>query len=80
MHRNESLLCSGSLHMGLCRGWPHVAAVAGDCRGSHSCAQSGGGEGRSGRAVRASLDAGGAIISQVSWMGLRPEIKPLRQT
>jgi hypothetical protein len=57
-----------------------VAAVAGDRRGSHSRAQSGGGEGWSGRAVRASLDAGGAIISQVSWMGLRPEIKHLRQT
>jgi hypothetical protein len=52
-----------------------VAAVAGDRRGSHSRAQSGGGEG-----WRASLDTGGAIISQVSWMGLRPEIKPLRQT
>jgi hypothetical protein len=29
-------LCSGSLHLGPRRGWPRVAAAAGDCRGSHS--------------------------------------------
>jgi hypothetical protein len=29
-------LCSGSLCVGLRGGWPHVAVVAGDCRGSPS--------------------------------------------